>query len=189
MKIIFTELKNQLNKERKPCLIYIHGGGMIMGNLDTGNLNCFEFFYFLTNQEKYRKNFLNYFGYEGAEIIDKFMLIAADFQKNRSPNLQKFLEFVEKIDPEITWENPADIGVGVLLSATQLNATADAAGTFTYTPGIGVALDEGENQELKVEFTIPYLCMSYILLKTELLIYQLLRLQLRKYFHSPFSQN
>jgi len=36
--------KNQSNKkEGKPCLIYIHGGGMIMGNLDTGNLNCFEF--------------------------------------------------------------------------------------------------------------------------------------------------
>lgn len=63
----------------------------------------------------------------------------------------------EKIDPEITWENPADIGVGVLLSETQLNATADAAGTFTYTPGIGVALDEGENQELKVEFAPKHL--------------------------------
>ena len=35
--------KKQSGKERKACLIYIHGGGMIMGNLDTGNLNCFEF--------------------------------------------------------------------------------------------------------------------------------------------------
>ena len=26
-----------------PCLIYVHGGGMIMGNLETGNLNCLNF--------------------------------------------------------------------------------------------------------------------------------------------------
>lgn len=62
-----------------------------------------------------------------------------------------------KLDPEITWENPEDIGVGVLLSATQLNAIADVAGTFTYTPELGVALDEGENQELKVEFIPKHL--------------------------------
>ena len=35
--------KDQSNKRHRPCLIYVHGGGMIMGNLDTGNLNCFEF--------------------------------------------------------------------------------------------------------------------------------------------------
>lgn len=34
---------SQSNERRRPCLIYVHGGGMIMGNLDTGNLNCFEF--------------------------------------------------------------------------------------------------------------------------------------------------
>jgi len=37
------DAKNQSNKRPRPCLIYVHGGGMIMGNLDTGNLNCIEF--------------------------------------------------------------------------------------------------------------------------------------------------
>ena len=58
-----------------------------------------------------------------------------------------------KEDPSITWENPADIIVGTLLSNTQLNATADVAGTFVYTPGIGTNLDVGDNQDLKVDFT------------------------------------
>jgi hypothetical protein len=58
-----------------------------------------------------------------------------------------------KKDPVITWANPTDISVGTSLSATQLNATADAAGTFVYTPAIGTILNAGTNQDLKVDFT------------------------------------
>lgn len=58
-----------------------------------------------------------------------------------------------KTDPIITWANPADIVYGTLLSATQLNATANVSGTFVYTPGIGTKLDAGTNQILKVDFT------------------------------------
>ena len=39
------------------------------------------------------------------------------------------------------------------MSATQLNATADVDGTFTYTPAAGVKLNAGPNQELSVAFT------------------------------------
>lgn len=58
-----------------------------------------------------------------------------------------------KKDPVITWANPADMTYGALLSAIQLNATADVAGTFVYTPTIGTKLNEGNNQDLKVDFT------------------------------------
>jgi uncharacterized protein (TIGR02145 family) len=58
-----------------------------------------------------------------------------------------------KMNPVITWENPADINYGKFLSATQLNATANVSGTFVYTPPIGTKLNEGANQDLKVDFT------------------------------------
>ena len=58
----------------------------------------------------------------------------------------------EKIDPIIIWENPADISFGTLLSNTQLNATANVAGIFVYTPTIGTKLNIGTNQDLKVDF-------------------------------------
>ena len=60
---------------------------------------------------------------------------------------------VTKATPAITWPNPADIVYGTALGATQLNATADVAGTFTYTPAAGTTLDAGAQQTLSVSFT------------------------------------
>jgi uncharacterized protein (TIGR02145 family) len=62
-------------------------------------------------------------------------------------------ETTSKKDPVITWENPGDITYGTLLSETQLNATANVPGTFVHTPGLGTKLNEGTNQDLKVDFT------------------------------------
>jgi len=58
-----------------------------------------------------------------------------------------------KINPVITWNNPQDITYGTLLGPTQLNATANVAGTFVYTPAAGTQLGIGNNQSLKVDFT------------------------------------
>ncbi len=70
-----------------------------------------------------------------------------------------------KNKPLITWSNPADIASGTALSATQLNATADVAGTFVYSPAIGSVLAAGDNQELSVIFTptddANYITTSY----------------------------
>jgi uncharacterized protein (TIGR02145 family) len=62
-------------------------------------------------------------------------------------------ETISKKNPIITWTNPADISNGTALSATQLNATADVAGTFVYTPSSGTKLEVGKEQTLKVDFT------------------------------------
>jgi uncharacterized delta-60 repeat protein len=58
-----------------------------------------------------------------------------------------------KIDPVITWSNPADITYGTALSGTQLNATANVAGSFSYNPSSGTVLDAGNAQALHVDFT------------------------------------
>jgi phospholipase C/sugar lactone lactonase YvrE len=52
----------------------------------------------------------------------------------------------------VTWPPPAVITYGTPLSATQLNATANVAGTFVYTPATGRLLNAG-NQTLSVTFT------------------------------------
>ncbi len=59
---------------------------------------------------------------------------------------------VNKATPVITWAAPAAITYGTALSATQLNATANVAGTFVYTPAAGTVLAAG-SQTLSVTFT------------------------------------
>ena len=52
----------------------------------------------------------------------------------------------------ITWPTPAAITYPTALSATQLDATANVAGTFVYSPEAGTVLPAG-NQTLSVQFT------------------------------------
>ena len=60
---------------------------------------------------------------------------------------------VQRATPVITWPHPAGIVYGTALDATQLNATADVAGTFVYTPAAGTILNAGASQTLSVHFT------------------------------------
>ena len=59
---------------------------------------------------------------------------------------------VNKSAPVITWTAPAAITYGTALSATQLDATANVAGTFVYTPAAGTVLAAG-SQTLSATFT------------------------------------
>jgi len=56
------------------------------------------------------------------------------------------------IAPQIDWATPAPVVYGTVLSATQLSATANVPGTFTYTPALGTLLTAGA-QTLSVTFT------------------------------------
>lgn len=59
---------------------------------------------------------------------------------------------VNQAAPVITWAAPAPISYGTALSAIQLDATANVAGTFAYTPGAGTVLHAGA-QTLSATFT------------------------------------
>ncbi|WP_260705504.1 hypothetical protein [Edaphobacter flagellatus] len=59
---------------------------------------------------------------------------------------------VNKATPVVTWATPAAITYGTALSSTQLNATANVAGSFDYTPAAGTTLSAG-TQALSVTFT------------------------------------
>lgn len=55
--------------------------------------------------------------------------------------------------PTLTWPAPGGITYGVALTATQLNATANVAGSFSYTPAAGTVLHVGAGQTLSVTFS------------------------------------
>jgi hypothetical protein len=59
---------------------------------------------------------------------------------------------VNKAVPVITWAQPAAITYGTALGAGQLNASANVAGTFAYSPAAGTVLTAGP-QTLSATFT------------------------------------
>ena len=50
---------------------------------------------------------------------------------------------VTKATPQITWATPPAITAGTALSGTQLNAVANVAGSFTYSPAAGTTFTAG----------------------------------------------
>src|SRR5262249_18210593 len=60
---------------------------------------------------------------------------------------------VVKAAPTITWPTPADIVYPAALGAAQLNASANVAGTFVYTPAAGTTPAAANGQTLAVTFT------------------------------------
>jgi uncharacterized repeat protein (TIGR02543 family) len=67
-------------------------------------------------------------------------------------SVTKSLEIEVLALPVITWANPDAITNGSALSTTQLNATANMTGSFTYSPAMATVLKPGK-QKLSVTFT------------------------------------
>jgi len=59
---------------------------------------------------------------------------------------------VNKATPVLTWATPAAVPAGAVLGPTQLNATANVAGTFTYIPASGTLMSSPGNFQLSVTF-------------------------------------
>jgi GDSL-like Lipase/Acylhydrolase family len=60
---------------------------------------------------------------------------------------------VLKATPVITWAVPAPVPLGTVLGATQLNATANVAGVFTYSPKAGTVMGTAGSTQLSATFT------------------------------------
>jgi Tol biopolymer transport system component len=81
--------------------------------------------------------------------------LTANFSPQDSANYEAVVKTVTikvKAIPVITWNTPAAITYPASLTGTQLNATANVAGSFVYTPAFGTLLDAGA-QTLSVTFT------------------------------------
>ncbi len=84
----------------------------------------------------------------GTNTLSAVYAADANFLGSTSSNVSYT---VTKNTPLITWPTPASIPYGTPLSATQLNATANPAGTFVYTPAAGALLNAG-TQPLSLTF-------------------------------------
>ena len=76
----------------------------------------------------------------------------ADRQTNYTVSLVDGMLTISQAIPSVTWTNPAAITYGAGLSSNQLNATANTAGNFVYSPTNGSVLNTGTNA-LSVTFT------------------------------------
>jgi hypothetical protein len=81
-----------------------------------------------------------------------FQAVAQNSYGTTSGSINSFSTTSNKTTPTITWSTPAAITYGTALSATQLDATASVAGSFSYTPPLGTVLSAG-SQTITVSFT------------------------------------
>ncbi|PKL57826.1 MAG: hypothetical protein CVV34_05500, partial [Methanomicrobiales archaeon HGW-Methanomicrobiales-5] len=88
-----------------------------------------------------------------AGLNQELLVLFTPSNENNYYTAEKTVQInVHKATPVITWVNPNDINYGVLLSSTQMNATVNTTGTFTYNPIINTLLKPALAQTLSVSF-------------------------------------
>ena len=87
-----------------------------------------------------------------------------------------------RLNPDITWNEPADIIYGTPLSSLQLNATAEIPGSFVYIPDMGCVLNAGADQKLFARF-LPGDTSTYMPVELEVFI-NVLKTEQEIYFDS-----
>jgi len=84
--------------------------------------------------------------------VGQYAVTATVNNPNYNSNAARGTFVIQQARPLINWPAPAPITYGAALSATQLLATANTPGTFTYMPAAGTVLRAG-TQTLTVIFT------------------------------------
>ena len=85
----------------------------------------------------------------GNEVLTVNVAETANYQ----PATASVTLTIRRATPVVTWSAPAGIVYGTPLGATQLNATANVAGSFAYTPAAGTILNAGNGHALQAVFT------------------------------------
>jgi hypothetical protein len=89
-------------------------------------------------------------GANGAHVLTA---VARDGAGNRTTAAAVSVAAANTQTPVITWPPPRQIVAGTALGPAQLNATANTAGAFVYSPPSGTMLQGGRAQRLAVAFT------------------------------------
>ncbi|MBU6339624.1 MAG: UvrD-helicase domain-containing protein [Rickettsiales bacterium] len=136
----FSNLKNKLRK--------------LIEN--SHKLNSYEFFDLLLKENNNYQKILNHFGAKAAPIVDEFLLETFNFYRNFSANLHIFLDFTEKLDPELSPKNKKDnhVLISTVHSAKGLQAPIvilpDCSFNFNQLPAMKekISFVEFENYKL-----------------------------------------
>src|SRR5208283_3960073 len=88
----------------------------------------------------------------GACVVQASTAATTNFLAGSNSQVVTISAATGKTNPIITWPTPAPITYGTPLSGTQLDATANVAGTFVYKPPAKTILTAGEHT-LSVTFT------------------------------------
>ncbi len=108
--------------------------------------NCFEFFYNIIQTDNNYDKLLSYFGYEAIELIDSFLLNVLEFSKKHSLFIQKYIEHIEKHNPEISSSSAENNKVKI----TTIHSSKGLEAPIVIIPDCNHQLNKSENAKEKI---------------------------------------